>query len=241
MLSTCLKLLQWWRYFGVCSAQVSHTYSVSQLRPSQVYLSSNRHRQSAQIDVYTHGLHMWLLWCSHLVLNCFNGGGIVDYALLRYPTHILCPNYSHRMCICQAIVIQESLKLTFIHPDSRIDCLHALNLCQTAALTEAFWILLYTCTPHIFGLPTTVIAWLFVQIQAPQKSSNSRLYTRARHLTDLMLSTCAKLMKWWMCFGWCSTQTPRPSLPSCCRVYLELKQRMQNKHRFCYITDIAPD
>ena len=225
MLSTYAKLLQWRRYFGVCSTQVPHTYSVSRLLPSHAYWSSNRHRQCAQTVVCTLGLGNRLLWCSQLVPNCFNDVGIVDYALHRHPTHIRSPNYchhmciwqaigtekvaqidvytagleirllscsqrvtnccndagildyalhrypthirspncSHRMCICQAIVIQKSLKLTFIHSGLRFDWFCALNLCQTASIIKVLWSILYTGTPHIFALPTTVIACVFVK------------------------------------------------------------------------------
>ena len=163
MLSTCAKLLQWRRYFGLCSTQVPHTYSVSQLLPSHVYLSSNRPSKRAQIDVYTLGLEIRLDLCSQLVPNSFNHKGTLEYTLHRYFPHILSPNYSHRMCICQAIVIQKSLKLPFIHSDSRIDCFHALNVCQTASMAEVFWSMLYTGTPHIFALPTTAVACVFVK------------------------------------------------------------------------------
>ena len=163
MLSTCAKLLQWSRYFGVCCTQVPHTYSVSQLLPSHVYLSSNSHPRIAQFDVYTPRLKNWLLASTQLVPNCFNDVGILEYALHRYPTHIRFPNYCNRMCIGQEIVIQKSMKMTFIHPDRRFDCLYALNLCQTASMMEVFWIMLYPGTPHIFGLPTTVIACVFVK------------------------------------------------------------------------------
>jgi hypothetical protein len=88
MLSICAKLLQWRRYFGICSSQIPHTYSVSQLLPSHVYLSSNRHRKSAQIHVYTHGLENWLLLCSQLVPNCFDDAGILEYAVHQGTPHI---------------------------------------------------------------------------------------------------------------------------------------------------------
>jgi hypothetical protein len=163
MLSTCAKLHKWPWYFELCSTQVPHTYSVSQLLPSHVYLSSNSHPRIAQINVYTPGLENWLLACSQLVPNCCIDGGILDFALHRYPTHIRSPNYSHRMCVCPAIAFQKSLKLTFIHSGSRFDCFHALNLCQTASMMWVFWSMLYAGTPLIFGLPTTAIACVFVK------------------------------------------------------------------------------
>jgi hypothetical protein len=158
--------------------------------------------------VYTPGLENWLLLCSELVPNCCNDAGILYCAVHMYHTHIRCPNYCHDMCICQAIVIQKSLKFTFIHPVWRFDCLHALNLCQTASMTEVFWNMLFAGTPHIFGLPTTAIACVFVKQQTPKKRSNCRLYTRARELVSFMLSTCAKLLRWCWYFGICCTQVP---------------------------------
>ena len=163
MLSTCSKLLQSCWYFEVCCTQVPHTYSVSQVQSSHVYLSSNRPSKRAQIYVYTPGLKNSLLSCSPLVPNCFNGGGILDYALHRYPTHIRSPDYCHRMRIGQAIDIENALKLSFVHSDSGIDCCDALNLCQTASMMWVLWIMLYTGTPHIFSLPTAVIACVFVK------------------------------------------------------------------------------
>ena len=49
--------MQWCGYFEVFSTQVPGTYSLSQLLPLHVYLSSNGHRKVAQIDVHTPGLH----------------------------------------------------------------------------------------------------------------------------------------------------------------------------------------
>ena len=72
--------------------------------------------------------------------NCFNDGSNVDSAPHRYPTHILSPNYCHRMRICQEIGTEQSLKLSFIHSDSRFHCFDALNLCQTASMMKVLWI-----------------------------------------------------------------------------------------------------
>ena len=110
--------------------------------------------------------------CSPLVPNCFDDAGILDSALHRYPTHTRSPNYCRRMCIGQAIVIQKSLKYTFIHQDWRFDCFYAVSLCQNASIIMVFWIILYTGTPHIFGLPTTVVAWVFVKQWSSKNSSN---------------------------------------------------------------------
>ena len=129
MHSTCAKLLRWRRYFGLCSTQALHTYSLSQLQPSHVYWSRNSHPKVDEIDVYTPGLENWLLVCSQLVPNCFNDAGILDSAVRMYHTYNQSPNCSHRMCTCRGIGIQKSLKLTFIHPGWRFDCFHAVNLC----------------------------------------------------------------------------------------------------------------
>ncbi len=115
------------------------------------------------IDDYTDGLEMCWFGCSPLVPNCFDDAGILDSALHRYPTHIRSPNYCRRTGIGEAIVMQKSLKLTFIHAGSRMECFCAVNLCQTASMMWVFWIMLYTGTLHIFGLPTTDIACVFLK------------------------------------------------------------------------------
>ena len=113
------------------------------------------------INVCTLVVEIRLLLCCQLVPNCFNGGGILDYALHRYPTHIRSPDYCHRMRIGQAIDIDNALKLSFVLSDSGIDFCDALNLCQTASMMWVLWIMLYTDTPHIFALPTTAITCVF--------------------------------------------------------------------------------
>jgi hypothetical protein len=238
-----------------------------------VYLSSKSHPRIAQFDVYTPKLEIRLFLCCELVPNCFNYGGILDYALHRYPTHIwspnhcrrmcicpakaiqealnltfihpgwrfdcfyavnLCsaythwayalhrcpthirsPNYCHRMCICQAIAFQKSLKFTFIHPGSRFDYLYALNLSHTAAMVWVFWSMLYTGTRHIFSLPTTALACVFVKQWAPKSRSDWRVYTWARDSTVSVLSPCLKMLLWWRYFGfWCTRNTHIFALPT---------------------------
>ncbi len=117
----------------------------------------------AQIDVYTFGFEIRLVLGCQRAPNCSNDAGILNCALHRYLTHVWSLDYCHRMCICQAIGIDKALKLTFIHSSSGIDCVHALNLCQTAAMTEVFWIVLYTGTPHIFGPANAAIACVLVK------------------------------------------------------------------------------
>jgi len=60
------------------AVHVPHTYSLSQLQSSHVYLSSHSHPKIAQIDVYTPGLEIRLLSCSQLVPNCIKDIGILD-------------------------------------------------------------------------------------------------------------------------------------------------------------------
>ena len=163
MLSTCGKLLQSLRYSGLHFTQAPHTYSVSQPLPSHESLSRNRHRNIAEIDVYTQRLEIGLFLCCQPVPNCFNHWGILDSTLHRHPTHILSPNHCHRMCLCQEIGTEKSLKWTFIHMGSKFQCFYAVNLCPTASIIEVFWIPLYTGTPHIFCLPTTAIACVSVK------------------------------------------------------------------------------
>jgi hypothetical protein len=101
---TCPILLQWCGYFEVCSTQVPDTYSLSQLLPSHVYLSSNGHRKVAQIDVYTPGLEIRLFLCSHRVWKCFYDGDILDsgvhvthtYSLSQLlSSHVYWSSHSH--------------------------------------------------------------------------------------------------------------------------------------------------
>ena len=141
-LSTCAKLLQWCWYFGLCSTQVLHTYSVSQLLPSHLYFPKNRHRQSAQIDVYTHGVDISLLLCCHRVPKCLNDAGILDSAVHSYPTHIRSPNYCHRMCIGQGIGSEQSLKLSFIHTVSTFHFCNSVEVCSSASMMD---VVVYYC------------------------------------------------------------------------------------------------
>jgi hypothetical protein len=162
-MSTCAQLVQSLRYFGFHFTQVPHTYSVSQPLPSHVSLSRNRHRRITEIDVHTQGFEISLiLWCQ-LVSNCFNHWGILDSTLHRYPIHILSPNHCHHMCLCQGIGTKESQKSTFIHEDSTFHYFYDVNMCPTGSIIEVFCIPLYTGTPYIFCLPTTVIACVFVK------------------------------------------------------------------------------
>ena len=89
--------------------------------------------------------------------------GILDSTLHRHPTHILSPNHCHRMCLCQGIDTEKSLKLTFVDKGSKLDSFYSVNLCQTASIIEVFGIPLYTGTPHVLSLPTTSIACVFVK------------------------------------------------------------------------------
>jgi hypothetical protein len=104
-------------------------------------------------------------------------------------------------CVLTGIGTEESLKSTFIHKGPKFHCFYAVNLCQTASIIEVFWIPLYTGTPHICFLPTTAITCVFVKEKAPKNRWNRRFYTKARHFTAFMLSTCAILF-WTMIDMW---------------------------------------
>ena len=93
MLSTSAKVLQWWRYAGIKSTQVPHTYSVSQPLSSHVYSWSNRHPQIVQIHVHTHGVDISLLLCSQLPPKSLNDGDMPESSPHRYPTHIVSHNH----------------------------------------------------------------------------------------------------------------------------------------------------
>ena len=155
-------------HWGILDSTL-HTYPTHILSPNHCHRMclcqgiGNRHRKIAEIDVYTQRLEISLLVCCQHVPNCFNHWGILDSTLHKYPTHILSPNHCHRMCLCQGIGTEKSLKWTFIHKGSSFHCLYAVNMCQTASIMEVFWIPLYTCTPHICCLPTTAIACVFVK------------------------------------------------------------------------------
>jgi hypothetical protein len=142
MMSTCAKLFQWCWYSGFCSKQVPHTYSVSQLLSSHLYLPRNRHRKSAQKLVYTHGVDISLLLCCQRVPNCFNDESTLDCALHRYPTHIRSVNYCHRMCFCQGIGSEQSLKLSFIHTDSTFHFCNSVNVGSSASMMD---VVVYYC------------------------------------------------------------------------------------------------
>jgi hypothetical protein len=73
------------------------------------------------------------------------------------------------MGIREATNTEKSLKLPFIRPGWRFDCLYALNLFENASMMLVFWIMLHTGTPHMFGLPTAAVACVFVQ-QNPSKN-----------------------------------------------------------------------
>ena len=173
MQSSCAKLLQWRWYCRLCSTQVPHTYFVSQPLPSHVYLSSNSHPRIAQIDVYTPGLENWLLACSQLVPNCCIDGGILDFAVHMYPTHIRSPNYCHRMIVCPNTGTAKELKFTFIHSGSTFDWFDALNLCQTDEMMDVFWMMFYPDTPT---QPALVLQSLFGAQTKNAKQTQILLY-----------------------------------------------------------------
>jgi hypothetical protein len=140
-----------------------HTCSVSQPLPSHVSRSRNRHQKVAEIDVCTPRHVMSLLLSCQFVPNYLNHCPVWDFTLHTHPTHILSANNCHHMCLDQGIWTGKTLKLTFIHQDSRLDIFYSVNLCQTSSIILVSGIPLYTGTPHVSSLPTTVIACVWVK------------------------------------------------------------------------------
>jgi hypothetical protein len=91
--------------------------------------------------VYTLGLEIRQVLCCQRVPNCFNDESTLDCALHRYPTHIRSLNYCHRMCICQGIVSEQSLKL-FIHTDSTFHFCNSVNVGSSASMMD---VVVYYC------------------------------------------------------------------------------------------------
>ena len=183
--------------------------------------------KSLKLSFFTLGLEISLFLYCQLVSKCFNDAGILDSAPHRYPTHIQSHNYCHRVCICQGIDTEKSLKFSFIHTWSRFDCFHVLNLCQRASEMEVFWIMPHIGTPHIFGLPTTDITWVCARNRHRKNDQIVVFYTRSPHFTVFMI---AKLFQWCRYFGFCPMQVPHTYsvsqlLPS--RVYLPRNRNLQ--------------
>ena len=112
------------------------------------------------------------------------------------------------MCICQDVGSQKPLKITFIHTDSTFQWCYALNFRQTPAITEISRTQVHTGTPHIICHTTTVIACVFVKMWAVKNRQISRLHTRTRHFSGVMLSTSVKLRQSYRYPGLKSTQVP---------------------------------
>ena len=196
MMSTCAKLLEWCWYSGFRSTQVPHTYSVSQLLPSHLYLPRNRHRKSAQKLVYTHGVDISLLLCCQRVPNCFNDESTLDCALHRYPTHIRSPNYCHRMFICQGVGSEQSLKLSFIHTNSTFHFCNSVNVGSSASMMD---VAVYYCHTGRAGHARTVgmpKSWIVTRLICTSLNCNTvYMYPNL----DLQDGVC--ILKCWMSTG----------------------------------------
>ena len=112
------------------------------------------------------------------------------------------------MCICQDVGSQKPHKFTFIHTDSTFQWSYTLNFRQTPAIIEISRTQVHTGTTHMFCHTTTVIACVSVKMWAVKNRSKSRLYTRTRHFSGVMLSTSAKLRQSYRYPGLKSTQVP---------------------------------
>ena len=207
MLSTCVKLFQWWRYFGLCSTQVPHTYSVYLLLPSHEYLSRNRHWQIAQMVVCKHGIEIWPLLCSQLVSNWFNDGGIMNYAPHRYPTH------NCRLCT-------RDRDLTAF----------MLSTCAKVLQWRRYFGLCSTQVPHTYSVSLLLSSHVYLWRSRHPKNAQMVVHRHGTpHFTVFMMWTCVKLLQWCRHFGLCSTQVTHiysvsQLLPS--HVYL-----WRNRHR----------
>ena len=140
------------------SQQVPHT--------SHVYLSRCGQSKTAEFHVYTHGLDISVLLCSQHPPHSSHHRDIPDSSPHRYLTRILSHNHCHRMCICQDVGSQKPLNFTFIHTDSTIRWLYALNFRHTPAITEISRSQVHTGTSHVFCHTTTAIACVFVKMWA---------------------------------------------------------------------------
>ena len=159
------ELLSPMKKFNACDCLgVDHDCPLGFSNTSLETFWRNRHRRIAEIDVYTLTLDISLLLCCQLVPNCFNQWGILDSTWHRYPTHILSPNHCHRMCLCQGIGTEESLKSTFIHKGSTFHCLYAVNLCPTASIID-IWdrnstVFLCSLSSDTHNIPkTSIVTW----------------------------------------------------------------------------------
>ena len=120
----------------------------------------------AKNHVYTHGLDISLVLYSQLPPNSGNHSDSPNSSPHRYPTHILSHNHCHRVCICQDVGSQTSLKIMFIHTDSTFHWFYALNYRPTLAVITISRTQVHTGTSHIFCHTTTALACVFVKMWA---------------------------------------------------------------------------
>ncbi len=127
------------------------------------------------MDDYRHRLKISLLLCCQLLPNSFNDWGILDSTPHRHPTHILSPNYCHRMCVCHRVNSQKSLKLAFI--DTDLCCQHVANCFNDWGI--------FGSTPH--PLPSNVY---FCKNRHAQ-IAHIQVYT---HRLEISLVSCTQLL-----------------------------------------------
>jgi hypothetical protein len=165
------KLLQWLRCFGFHFTG-THTYSVSQPLPSHVYLSRNRHRKIAEIDVYGHGLDISLLLSSQLLPKSWDDSDMPESSSHRNPTHILSDNHCHPMCISQEIGSQNLATSAKVPQSQRYAGIKSTQVLHTYSVWQP--------------LPSHVYWWRY----SHPKIAQIHVYT---HGLDISLLLCSQL------------------------------------------------
>ena len=124
MLSTCAKLLQSLRYFGLHFPQVPHTYSVSQPLSSHVSLSRNRHRRIAEIHVQDKGSTFHWFY----VVNLCKTASMIDM-WDRISKVFLCslssdPHNISKTSIVTCYTYTQNLNYNTVHVYGKLDTLY---------------------------------------------------------------------------------------------------------------------
>jgi hypothetical protein len=75
--------------------------------------------------------------------------GLIMFALWAFEKH-LWKHYTSLETFWSTVMVDSHTSMLKFH------CFYTVNMCQTDSIIEVFWIPLYTGTPYIFCLPTTV-------------------------------------------------------------------------------------
>jgi len=89
------------------------------------------------------------------------------------PPHIFCLPTSVIACV---LYTEKSLKLTFIHQDSRLDIFYSVNLCRTSSIILVSGIFHFTQVPHTY------------QVSQPLSSHVSGSRNRHRKIAEIDVS-----------------------------------------------------